>query len=76
LFVAYLETLQADPSTPAHEGDVLVIDETGDCKEGTKTARKRLNLFATFHGPFGQPAKTNITRIVSGHRGGEECPSP
>jgi SRSO17 transposase len=33
-----LELLLADPATRPHEGGVLVIDETGDRKDGTKTA--------------------------------------
>jgi SRSO17 transposase len=30
--------LLADPPTEPHDGGVLVIDETGDRKHGTKTA--------------------------------------
>ncbi len=33
-----LELLTADPSTRPHERGVLIIDETGDRKGGTKTA--------------------------------------
>jgi hypothetical protein len=33
-----IEVLQADPLTRAHEEGVLVIDETGDRKDGTQTA--------------------------------------
>jgi hypothetical protein len=33
-----LEELCADPATRPHEGGVLVIDETGDRKDGAKTA--------------------------------------
>jgi SRSO17 transposase len=33
-----LELLLADPPTEPHDGGVLVIDETGDRKDGTKTA--------------------------------------
>jgi SRSO17 transposase len=33
-----LERLVADPATRPHDGGVLVIDETGDRKDGTKTA--------------------------------------
>jgi SRSO17 transposase len=33
-----LELLIADPATRPHDGGVLVIDETGDRKDGTKTA--------------------------------------
>jgi SRSO17 transposase len=33
-----LELLLADPATGPHEGGVLVIDDSGDRKEGTKTA--------------------------------------
>ena len=33
-----LELLLADPPTAPHDGGVLVIDETGDRKDGTKTA--------------------------------------
>jgi hypothetical protein len=33
-----LELLIADPTTRPHEGGVLVIDETGDRKDGTKAA--------------------------------------
>ena len=33
-----LERLIADPATRPHDGGVLVIDETGDRKDGTKTA--------------------------------------
>lgn len=33
-----IELLQADPATTAHAEGALVIDETGDRKDGTKTA--------------------------------------
>jgi len=33
-----LEGLQSDPTTRAHDNGALVIDETGDRKDGTKTA--------------------------------------
>ena len=33
-----LELLLADPATRPHDGGVLIIDETGDRKDGTKTA--------------------------------------
>ena len=33
-----LEVLRADPSTAPHEGGVLIIDETGDRKDGDHTA--------------------------------------
>ena len=33
-----LELLIADPATRPHDGGVLIIDETGDRKDGTKTA--------------------------------------
>src|SRR6478672_8699633 len=33
-----LELLIADPTTRPHEGGVLIIDETGDRKDGTRTA--------------------------------------
>jgi hypothetical protein len=33
-----LELLLIDPSTRPHDGGVLIIDETGDRKDGTKTA--------------------------------------
>ncbi len=33
-----LELLCNDPATRPHEGGVLIIDETGDRKDGTKTA--------------------------------------
>jgi SRSO17 transposase len=33
-----LEVLRADPATAPHEGGVLIIDETGDRKDGPKTA--------------------------------------
>ena len=33
-----LEVLMRDPATRPHDGGVLVIDETGDRKDGTKTA--------------------------------------
>jgi SRSO17 transposase len=33
-----LELLAADPVTAPHEGGVLVIDDSGDRKDGTKTA--------------------------------------
>jgi len=33
-----LEGLRADPATAPHDGGVLIIDETGDRKDGTKTA--------------------------------------
>jgi hypothetical protein len=33
-----IEVLQADPLTRAHDDGVLVIDETGDRKDGTQTA--------------------------------------
>jgi hypothetical protein len=33
-----LELLLADPATTPHEGGVLVIDDSGDRKDGTKTA--------------------------------------
>ena len=33
-----LELLVADPATAPHEGGVLVIDDSGDRKDGTKTA--------------------------------------
>jgi SRSO17 transposase len=33
-----VERLQADPTTRAHAQGVLVVDETGDRKDGTKTA--------------------------------------
>src|SRR5256885_7865791 len=33
-----LELLAADPATAPHEGGVLVIDDSGDRKDGTKTA--------------------------------------
>jgi len=33
-----LELLAADPATAPHGGGVLVIDDSGDCKDGTKTA--------------------------------------
>jgi DDE superfamily endonuclease len=33
-----LELLLADPATAPHEGGVLVIDDSGDRKDGTKTA--------------------------------------
>src|SRR5579883_1563384 len=33
-----LEALQSDPATRPHDHGVLVIDETGDRKDGTKTA--------------------------------------
>src|ERR1700745_1520745 len=34
-----LELLLADPATAPHEGGVLVIDDSGDRKDGTKTVR-------------------------------------
>src|SRR6266567_3536898 len=33
-----LELLRADPATAPHGGGVLVIDDSGDRKDGTKTA--------------------------------------
>ena len=33
-----LELLRADPATAPHAGGVLIVDETGDRKDGTKTA--------------------------------------
>src|SRR5712692_1321162 len=33
-----LELLRADPETAPHDGGVLVIDDSGDRKDGTKTA--------------------------------------
>ena len=33
-----LELLRADPDTAPHDGGVLVIDDSGDRKDGTKTA--------------------------------------
>ncbi len=33
-----LELLVGDPATRPHDGGVLIIDETGDRKDGTKTA--------------------------------------
>ena len=33
-----LEVLRADPATAPHAGGVLIVDETGDRKDGTKTA--------------------------------------
>src|SRR6266566_4666323 len=33
-----LEVLRADPGTAPHAGGVLIVDETGDRKDGTKTA--------------------------------------
>src|SRR5262250_270983 len=33
-----LELLRSDPATAPHEGGVLVIDDSGDRKDGTKTA--------------------------------------
>ncbi len=33
-----LELLMRDPATRPHDGGVLIIDETGDRKDGTKTA--------------------------------------
>ena len=33
-----LEVLRADPATAPHAGGVLIIDETGDRKDGTQTA--------------------------------------
>jgi hypothetical protein len=33
-----LELLRADPATAPHDGGVLVIDDSGDRKDGTKTA--------------------------------------
>lgn len=33
-----LEVVTRDPATRPHDGGVIVIDETGDCKDGTKTA--------------------------------------
>src|SRR6266498_314672 len=33
-----LELLRTDPATASHEGGVLVIDDSGDRKDGTKTA--------------------------------------
>jgi len=33
-----LELLRADPATAPHEGGVLVIDDSGDRKDGTRTA--------------------------------------
>src|SRR5499425_1717005 len=33
-----LELLRADPATASHDGGVLVIDDSGDRKDGTKTA--------------------------------------
>jgi SRSO17 transposase len=33
-----LELLQSDPATAAHRGGVLVLDDTGDKKDGTATA--------------------------------------
>ena len=35
---ARLELLRADPATAPHGGGVLVIDDSGDRKDGTKTA--------------------------------------
>jgi hypothetical protein len=32
------ELLHADPATAPHGGGVLVIDDSGDRKDGTKTA--------------------------------------
>src|SRR5437762_11499280 len=36
-----LELLRADPATAPHGGGVLVIDDSGDRKDGTKTAHVR-----------------------------------
>ena len=33
-----LELLLADPVTAPHDGEVLVIDDSGDRKDGVKTA--------------------------------------
>jgi SRSO17 transposase len=38
LTVRRLELLRADPATAPHAGGVLIVDETGDRKDGAKTA--------------------------------------
>jgi SRSO17 transposase len=47
-----LELLRADPATAPHGGGVLVIDDSGDRKDGTKTAhvgRQRLGRYGKTH---------------------------
>ncbi|WP_218027187.1 hypothetical protein [Nocardia vaccinii] len=36
-----LQLLLADPGTAPHAGGVLVVDDSGDRKDGTKTAHLR-----------------------------------
>ena len=46
-----LEVLRADPGTAPHAGGVLIVDETGDRKDGTKTAhvgRQYLGSISTY----------------------------
>ena len=47
-----LELLLADPATAPHGGGVLVIDDSGDRKDGTKTA----HVGHQWLGRYGKPA--------------------
>ena len=45
-----LELLRADSATPPHGGGVLVIDDSGDRKDGTKTT----HVGRQWLGPYGK----------------------
>src|SRR5947199_4362211 len=53
-----LELLRADPATPPHGGGVVVIDDSGDRKDGTRTA----HVGRQYLGRYG---KTD-SRVVTG----------
>ena len=54
-----LELLLADPATAPHGGGVLVIDDSGDRKDGTKTAHVGHQWRA---GRYGKTGNGVITR--------------
>jgi hypothetical protein len=72
-----LELLRADPATAPHGGGVLVIDDSGDRKDGTKTAHVGISGWAgtarptTGWSPSPRcgPTNASITRCT-------RCPTP
>jgi hypothetical protein len=59
-----LELLLADPATAPHGGGVLVIDDSGDRKDGTKTAHVGFPGASTAACPEGSAASCSAVSLA------------
>src|ERR1700745_2796201 len=67
-----LELLRADPATAPHGGGVLVIDDSGDRKDGAKTA----HVGHQWLGRYGKTDNGGVTVTTGGAGGRAVFPAP